>query len=78
MLNPFGPQEDPGSYIDLRKRMYQHVQLLRVENKIFEVVKNAFELALIQENIILSQAEKNRLLSQILKMTLEDMTRRLK
>jgi hypothetical protein len=77
MLNPFAPQENPGSYVDLRKRMLRDVLYLRVDNKIFEVVKNAFDHALILENIVLSQGEKNRLLSQILKMVLKAMLDRL-
>ena len=77
MLNPFASQQDPGSYVDLRKRMLQHVQSSRVNDQIFEVVKNAYETALIRENIILSRAEKNRMLSQIMKLVLEDMLKKL-
>lgn len=77
MLNPFASQPDPGSYIDLRKRMFQHVQLLMVNDKIFEVVKNSYEHALISENVVLSRAERDRMLSQIMKMVLEDMLRKL-
>jgi hypothetical protein len=77
MLNPFSPQQDPGSYVDLRKRMLQHVQYMRVDDKIFEVVKNAYEHALIRENVVLSRAERNRMLSQIMKMVLEDMIKKL-
>lgn len=77
MLNPFAPQQDPGSYVDLRKRMLQHVQYMKVNDQIFEVVKNAYEHAVITENIILSRAEKNRMLSQIMKMVLEDMIKKL-
>lgn len=78
MLNPFGSQPVPGSYIDLRKRMLQHVQYMRVEDKIFDVVKNAYEHALIRENVVLSRAERMRLLSQVLKTVLEDMAGKLK
>jgi len=79
LLNPFAPQQDPGSRrgVDLRKRMLQHVQSSMVNDQIFEVVKNAYEKALIRENIILSRAEKNRMLSQIIKMVLEDMLKKL-
>lgn len=77
MLNPFGPKEDPGSYVDLRKRVLRHVQYLMVNDQIFEVVKNAYEHALISENVVLSRAERNRMLSQIMKMVLEDMIRKL-
>jgi hypothetical protein len=69
MLNPFAPPSDPGSYVDLRKRMHQNVQYLRVNDKIFEVVKNAYEHALIRENVVLSRPERNRMLSQIMKMS---------
>ena len=77
MLNPFGPKDDPGSYVDLRKRVLRHVQYLMVNDQIFEVVKNAYEHALISENVVLSRAERNRMLSQIMKMVLEDMIRKL-
>ena len=73
MLNPFAPKEDPGSYIDLRKRMLRHVQSSKVNDKIFEVVQNSYEQALIRENVILSRAERSRLLSQIMKIVLKDM-----
>ena len=77
MLNPFASQPDPGSYVDLRKRMFQHVQLLLVNDKIFGVVKNAYEHALISEDVVLSRAERDRMLSQIMKMVLEDMLNKL-
>ena len=77
MLNPFASQPDPGSYIDLRKRMFQHVQLLLVNDKIFDVVKNAYEHALISEEVVLSRAERDRMLSQIMKMVLEDILKKL-
>jgi hypothetical protein len=77
MLNPFASQPDPGSYVDLRKRMFQHVQLLLVNDKIFDVVKNAYEHALISEDVVLSRAERDRMLSQIMKMVLEDILKKL-
>lgn len=77
MLNPFAPQSDPGSYMDLRKRMVQNVQSMKVEDKIFEVVKNIYEHALKRENVVLSGAEKSRMLSQIMKMVLKEMLEKL-
>jgi hypothetical protein len=77
MLNPFAPQQDPGSYIDLRKRMLQHVQFMRVNDQIFKVIQNAYEHAMITQNVVLSRAEKNRMLSQIIKGVLEDMIKKL-
>ena len=77
MLNPFGSQQDPGSYVDLRKRMFQRVQYSMINDRIFEVVKNAYEHALIRENVILSRAERDRMLSQIMKMVLKDILEKL-
>jgi len=77
MLNPFAPQQDPGSYVDLRKRMFQHVQYMKVNDQIFKVIQNAYEHAMITENVVLSRAEKNRMLSQIIKGVLEDMIKKL-
>ena len=77
MLNPFGSQQVPGSYVDLRKRMFQHIQDLKINDQIFEVVKNAYEQALSRENIVLSRPERMRLLSQIMKMVLDDMSKKL-
>ena len=77
MLNPFAPQSDPGSYVDLRKRMLQHVQYMKVNDQIFKVIQNAYEHAMITENVVLSRAEKNRMLSQIIKGVLEDMIKKL-
>jgi len=57
--------------------MFQRVQSVMVNDKIFEVVKNAYEHALIRENVILSRAERDRMLSQIMKMVLEDMIKKL-
>jgi len=81
MLNPFGPQQDPGlySYVNLKKRMLQKVQAARVDDQIFQVVQNAFEAALKEGNTVtlLSRPERKHLLSQILKSVLEDMLQKL-
>ena len=83
MLNPFGSQQDAGrySYVNLQKRMLQNIQATSVNDQIFQTVQNAFEAALRQElrweNIILSNPERKRLLSQILKSVLEDMLQKL-
>jgi hypothetical protein len=77
MLNPFGSQKVPGSYVNLQKRMLQRVQSAKVNDQIFEVVKQAYEVALNEEGILLSRPERKRLLSQLLKLVLEDMTRKL-
>jgi hypothetical protein len=77
MKNPFGQQQDSGNYVDLKKRMIQHVQSAKINDQIFQVVQRAFEDALNSENIVLSRPERKRLLSQILKDVLDDMIQKL-
>ena len=77
MLNPFGSQQVPGSYVNLQKRMLQRVQSLKIDDQIFEVVKRAYEVALNEERILLSRPERKRLLSQLLKLVLDDMMKKL-
>jgi hypothetical protein len=48
----------------------RHVQYYGENEKIFEVVKNAHENALIRKNIVLSRSERESLLSQLMKMVL--------
>ena len=78
MKNPFGPDpESLSSYVNLKKRMLQHVKSSKVNDQIFQVVQNSFENALRAENVILSRPERMRLFSQILKAVLEDMLKKL-
>ena len=77
MLNPFGSPQYPGSYINLQKRMFQRVQSAKIDDQIFEVVKQAYEVALNEEGIVLSRPERKRLLSQLLKLVLDDMMKKL-
>ena len=77
MLNPFGSQPVPGSYVNLQKRMLQRIQLAKIDDQIFEVVKQAYEAALNEEGIALSRPERIRLLSQLLKLVLDDMIKKL-
>jgi hypothetical protein len=79
MKNPFGPQQDPGlyAYVNLQKRLLKSVQAARVNDQIFNAVQKAFEDALKREPIVLSSAEKKRMLAQIMKQVLSDMLARL-
>ena len=76
MKNPFGDQQIPGSYHNLKERMYKKVSA-KVDDQIFEVVQTAYEKALQDENVVLSRPERQRLFAQILKLTLEDMIKKL-
>ena len=75
MKNPFGDQEVPGSYHNLKERMYKKVSA-NVNDQILNIVQNAYENALAKENVVLTRPERKRLFSQILKLVLEDMIKK--
>jgi hypothetical protein len=75
MLNPFDPKKDSGSYVSLQKRIFQRVQSSKINNQIIEVVRKSYEDAIHAENVELTRTESNRLLSQILKLVLEDLSK---
>ena len=76
MKNPFGDQKIPGSYHNLKERMYKKVSA-KVNDQIREIMTKAYEDALYEENVALSRPERNRLLSQIVTMVMEDMLKKL-
>lgn len=78
MKNPFGPDpESFHSYMNLKSRILALVRTAKVYDQIFQIVQKAYEDALKAENIVLSQEEKRRLFSQILRWMLEDMIKKL-
>jgi hypothetical protein len=70
MSNPFGPQESSGSYVDLRKKLFQRVQAAKINEQIIEIIKKSYEA----ENVVLSLPERKRLFSDIAKLVSEDLT----
>jgi len=76
MKNPFGDQQIPGSYHNLQERMYKKVSA-NVNDQILGILQKAYENALYEENVALSRPERKRLLSQIVKMVMEDVGRKL-
>ena len=75
MKNPFGDQQVPGSYHNLKERMYKKVSA-NVNEQIREIMMKAYENALYEENVVLSRPERNRLFSQILKLVFEDVLKK--
>jgi len=71
MKNPFGDQQVPGSYENLKERMYKKVSA-SVNEQIRGIMVKAYEDALNEENVILSRPERQHLFSQIMKMVMED------
>ena len=76
MKNPFGDQQLPGSYHNLKERMYTKVSANDNE-QILGIIVKAYESALYEENVVLSRPERKRLLSQIVTMVMEDTLKRL-
>ena len=76
MKNPFGDQQVPGSYHNLKERMYKKVSA-NVNEQVLEIMVKAYEDALNEENVALSRPERKRLLSQIVKMVMEDILKKL-
>ena len=71
MKNPFGDQQVPGSYENLKERMYKKVSA-EVNEQVRNMMVRAYENALNEENVMLTRPERQRLFSQITKMVMED------
>ena len=71
MKNPFGNQQVPGDYRNLKERMYKKVSA-NVNEQIREIMVKAYENALNEENVVLSRPERKRLLLQISEMVFND------
>jgi len=76
MKNPFGDQQVPGSYHNLKERMFKKVNT-NVNHQILVSLQNAYEKALNEENVVLSRPERKRLFSQIVKMVMEEMLKKI-
>ena len=72
MKNPFGDQQVPGDYRNLKERMYKKVSV-NVNDRILIMLKNSYENALDEENVMLARAERKRLFFQIMKMIFTDL-----
>ena len=75
MTNPFDQNKDTGSYFNLKERVFQRVQSSEIDNQIIETIRKSFEDAINVENIELDPVEKNRLLSQIVRLVLENLNK---
>ena len=70
MFRPIPPQGDPGSYVDLLKRMTRRVQS-GTEDRLISMMELALDDALARENVVLARAERTRLFRQISRAVLE-------
>ena len=76
MKNPFGDQEVPGSYQNIKERMYKKVSGTTYD-QILGILHNSYEKALEEENVVLSRPERKRLFGQIVKMLMEDLLKKI-
>ena len=74
MKNPFGDQQLPGSYENLKERLYKRVSG-EVSDRMFRDLQSAYENALSEANVVLSRPERKRLFSQVITMVMEDMVK---
>jgi hypothetical protein len=77
MLNPPNSYPNPGSYVDLLKRITQRVQQAKVDNQILEIVQQVVEKELDQQKIVLSRPERVRLFRQVTKTVLTELLAKL-
>jgi hypothetical protein len=76
MLSPFDPNKDTGSYVNLQKRVFQRIQSSEIHNHIIETIRRSYEDAINAENIELDPVEKKRHLSQVVRLVLEDLNKK--
>jgi hypothetical protein len=76
MKNPFGDQQIPGSYFNLKERLYKNVSA-DVNDLILDMLMKAYENALHKENIVLTRPERKRLLSQVMTMVMDDVLKKI-
>ena len=75
MLNPGDPNKDFGSYVNLKKRVFQRVQSSGINDKILDIARQACEEAIKAEGVVLARVEKKRLQTQVLKLILDEMSK---
>ena len=76
MKNPFGDQQLPGSYENLKERLHKRVSG-EVSDRMFRDLQSAYENALSEANVVLSRPERKRMFSQVITMVMDDMVKRL-
>ena len=72
MFNPPNSYPDPGSYLDLLKRITQQMQQKKVDEQLLQIVQQAFEKELDSKHIVLSRPEMVRLYQQVAKSILTE------
>ena len=76
LLNPASAFSS-GSYSDVRKRILGRLRSAGVSDRVLEVLRIAFQEALAVDHLVLSRVERERLLMDVLKSELGELTKRL-
>lgn len=77
MLNSFAPN-DSDSYMGLKRRILGKIKSSGITERISALVQETYDDALKSENIVLSKAEKNHLMADVLDRLLDDVSSRMK
>jgi hypothetical protein len=77
MLNPPNSSQNPGSYVDLLKRLTQRVHQAKTDDQILESMQQVVEKELDQQKIVLSRPERVRLFRQVTRAVLTDLLAKL-
>jgi hypothetical protein len=70
MFDPPNPLPNPGSYVDLLKRMTRSIHQTQVDGRILELMQQTYERELAKLNVVLSRPERERLFRQVTKAVL--------
>lgn len=72
MFKPPSSHPDPGSYLDLQRRMVLALKEAGIDTQILDKLKVVFEMQLAKQHIVLSGAEIERLYRQVAGVVLRD------
>lgn len=64
-------------YVDLQQQIVRRLTAEKLQPQLFEKIETLFDAVLADENIIVSQVERKRLLTQVTRAVLEDMLKNL-
>ena len=68
---------DPPTWSEIRKQTVRQVRSSQVDDRIFEAVQKPFETAIRSQAVLLTRAERDRLLKAVMKEVLGEMLAKL-
>ena len=64
-------------YVDLQKKIVRRLKTAKIQHQVFEVLEKSFDAVLAEDGILLSRAERKRLLIRVTQNVLGDMLKKL-